>query len=139
MTNFLPYALFFSLVIIAGIIIGFRRYRKAKNKVTTGRVIELKQNGKKIMIELSQCSILHREYYDESESGEKIKQDISIVTYSGIDNFLYKSQPVYLSEWKLRGYLVDQKQTLIYIDTVNPENYYFDLEFIIQYMLTADI
>jgi hypothetical protein len=138
MLGLFVYVIFFVLIILVGIIFGYYRYTNAKKKVITQNNILLKKEGHKITVDLDSCEILHREYYERGENGQIILKDISVLRYIvKIDgeNVSFLSNEIYLSKLKLLNKLTDQKFTAIYFDPVNVRNYYFDLEFILEYLI----
>lgn len=138
MSSLLPYAYFFLLVIIAGIFLGYFRYWKAKKKVVNSNAVNLKKHGRKISVDLLASEVKHREYYEENEIGGKTLRDISIIIYSAeVDGIIqeFKSPSIFLSKDKLLTRLSDKKETFIYVDSSNSKNYYFDLEFIIEFVM----
>lgn len=138
MLGLFVYGIFFVLIILVGIIFGYYRYINAKKKVITSNNIRLKIEGHKISVDLNSCEILHREYYEEAENGQIMLKDISVLQYMikiDDENVIFTSSEIYLSKVKLLNKLADQKITAIYIDPVNVRNYYFDLEFIVEYLI----
>ena len=138
MLGLFVYGIFFVLIILVGIIFGYYRYTNAKKKVITPNNIRLKKEGHKITVDLNSCEILHREYYEEGENGQIILNDISVlrcIVNIDDENVSFMSNEIYLSKLKLLNKLNDQKYTTIYIDPVNVRNYYFDLEFIVEFLI----
>ena len=135
----LPYIILFSIIVFAGIILGVFRYKKARSRIISPGIRVLKEYGTQIVIDLDACVIKHREFYEDDEYGNKILKNISLVIFKdakGEDKELeYKSPPIYLPENDLRKLLNTQKKTVLFIDPANKKDYYFDFEFLIQFML----
>jgi hypothetical protein len=131
--NLLPYLFFVGAFIIGGIILGLNRYRKAKAKIINQTSSELKKNGFQISIDLSACEIKHRQYYEGNEL-----RDISVIVYNGVvggKNVRFVTPSIYLSREQVQGLLKEHQRTLIYVDMLNPNRYYFDIEFLLAFFI----
>jgi hypothetical protein len=138
MSHVVPYAWFYLTVILAGVILGFYLYWKAKTKIINKNAADLKQSGIGIPVNLMDCAIKHREFYDENEDGTKELKHISILIYKTKINGTeteFRTPPIYLSKERLVTRIDTQKKTTIYVDPQNRTNYYFDLEFIIEFVM----
>ncbi len=129
------------VVIMTGGIIGLLRYQRLrKEKVFSDKILFLKTYGKEIKVDFKSCNIVHREYFDEVE---KSRKNISIITFQWNENngksVLFKTLPIFLGEEDLRNRIRRKRKTTIYYDPSNPEIYYFDVEFLMTYMILEKV
>jgi hypothetical protein len=125
---------FFTVVVLTGAVVGVFRYKRAKKGIINSNVIKLKERGVQISVDLPVCEIKSNQYYEDD-----ILKHISILVYTAklsddID-YSFKSVPIYLSKERLYERLIEQKQTVIYYTPENPGDYYFDVAFLMEYLL----
>ena len=122
----------------------FKKLNKAISKV---EIMRLKNEGNKIVVDLAKCSI-----------NNYVKQNTKTTILNEINDVLYNPNKKYSPDWyilklyftsdyknksvqfesekitveieSLPILLEQQKETIIYIDKENSNNYYFDIEFI---------
>lgn len=127
----------FILIMTGGIIALLRYQRARKEKIFSDKVLFLKTYGEEIKIDFKDCVIVHRDYFDETS---KTRKDISIVTYHAEINgrkILFKTLPVFLPEEELEKYITKQKRTSIYYNPSDPEIYFFDVDFLLAFMVMS--
>lgn len=140
--SYVGYLIVLFLVLMVGGIIAILRYQRARKKIFSDKILFLKDSGKRITVDFTSCEILHREYDEENENGEKIKKDIAIITFRtdqiNGQNILFKTLPIFLPEETVRSLANNKKKSTIYYDPVDPaQRYYFDVEFLMPHMLTS--
>lgn len=113
---------------------------------------KLKRNGIKIPVDLSKCQIKSNSWVEERErymnsrvafwnevggdsemNVEKVESIQSRIEYSLMSNGIFQtflSPTIAKDETTLRILLELKKETVIYVDRDNFNNYYFDLEFL---------
>jgi hypothetical protein len=131
--------IFFFLVAMVAGVIGILRYQRSRKKAIADKAAFLKENGKKINVDFADCDVVHREYYEEDKkTGDKIKKNISIVTFQTDVNgkkILFKTPPIFLAGNDLKETLAIQRNTSIYYESSDPQIYYFDVEFLLPYIM----
>ncbi len=167
----IPYPFLFWLLGIAMFFGGFLflRYTPSRKELTIQKQIsemisDLKENGERILVDLSQCELKEHNYFEEKERyGHKtelltldIEREIQAwnsISGSSMGNFeqvqVKQTVMVYLRANNQTGktekfisriipkdkvtlafYLNQQKQTTLYVDRVDRNRYYFDLDFL---------
>ena len=147
----------------------FLRYTPSPKEINNQKQVnvainELKENGEKIQVDLTQCELKEHNYFEEKEKyGHKnelltldiereiqswnalgggyirnveqvqIKQTVIIFSKPNIrsgqtEKFISRVVPK--DKITLSFYLDKQKQTILYVDKINRERYYFDLDFL---------
>jgi len=127
--------------------------KKIKQQKENKRIKKLKNGDHKILVKLSECEVLTNSILNEKmrygnspvlkilehKFTEEVLQskirdiDISIVYFEGIykgDKKIFYSKEVQVNHQSFPFLFEKYKQTYIYIDDKNPDNYYFDLEFL---------
>jgi hypothetical protein len=101
----------------------------------------------KMIIDLENCHLLSSEKtaesftadinhpYSSASDPEMYEQDTQKNTWQTIivfekDGKKYFSEPVNKDKTTLKYYMITKKQTTIYYDLNNPDNYFFDLSFL---------
>jgi hypothetical protein len=136
--SYVVWLVLFFLVIMTGGVFYILRMQRARRKISD-KALFLKENGKKLNIDFALCGVVHKEYYAENEKGEKTRKDLSIITFqTDLINgkmILFKTPPIFLAEDELRGKINAQNSTFLYYDPSNPAIYYFDIEFLLSFMV----
>ncbi|MDI3321463.1 hypothetical protein [Pinibacter soli] len=125
---------------------------------------DIKENGEKIMVDLTQCELKEHSYVEEREKNngsdnimlhaieinmygwgaisaydiqkpEQVQVNQTVIIFSRdnsrtghTDRFVSRVIP--RDKVTLGFYLIQQKQTTLYVDKSNPARYYFDLDFL---------
>lgn len=141
---------FIVIALIAGLILGLRKYKKIKEPV--GRNKDLITDGKKIQVFLNECDIISAhdsrnaseehfpariEVLDSfSKRREEVNLDItkSVLVYhfkdEGGREISFNSEVIVMPVETLRYYLDKQMVTHVFVDNANAERYYFDISFL---------
>ena len=130
--------IFFLVIIILGLLLGIYRYQKSINKVINKQSQWLKKNGIKIEDEFSNCEILSSDFYEEDDKGEKILKHICVIRYIkkiNNKNIVFNSPNIYLSKYRLLEIIDSKKVFVIFVNPNNESDYYFDLEFMIEFII----
>jgi hypothetical protein len=139
--SYVIWLVFFFLVIMTAGVIYILRIQRARRKIISDKTLFLRENGQKLKVDFTVCNVVHREYYAEDKKGEKIAKDISIITFQtdAINGkmTLFKTPPVFLPEDNLRVRIHAQKSTIIYYNPSDTGIYYFDIEFLLSFMVEA--
>lgn len=147
------------IIVVIGVGIIFFMAKKTNRqleKYVTKWKNELKQNGEKILVNLSECEIKENFYYEEVDKvhssrsqalNAMIGQDYRNVEnqsrYASVLQYKYDNPKIgklqtftsgVIAKDKISlGFLLaGQKTTFIYIDKTDPEKYFFDIDFLDQ-------
>ncbi|NOU59614.1 hypothetical protein [Marinifilum caeruleilacunae] len=154
--NFLPYPTLWFFIGIILAIIGFKLFVTSKSKTEKeieesyqSEIKRLKENGDKISVEFKDCEIVSSNYhvelpkssnyrvqawdslYDNGKSAENIEINQSRIIYkneNSEDNNVFISPLINKDEITLSFRLSNYKSTVIYVDKLDKDLYYFDLE-----------
>lgn len=135
-------------LLVVGLILGFRRYRKVKVKPN----FPFKDTWDYIEVDLDCCEILSRAYFEEMQpkifpamtamidsiritpQESRVQKEVSAVVYRhpqvGGGDTVFRSETLPVSEERLRHLFFDKKITRIYVNPHDISSYYFDLDFI---------
>jgi hypothetical protein len=157
--EYISYPLIWNLGGILILLIGFWLIKKVvsrKDKEMEEEIVRekenFKQNVEKILVNFDNCKIKSNNYteqiekdknyrvktldalYDSSKIIEYIEVNSAIIEYEtkiNGKNVKFYSPTINKDEITLRFYLAKQKETYIYFDKENINNYYFDTEFLL--------
>lgn len=150
--SFIPYFIFFLFLVVIGIAVSLYKVKKAQRATQINHDISLKKEGKRILVDFSQCEIKSRVFYEDlkhdnfptwieiidslghkNNREKKIRKEVSEILFehvSGTKKYIYRSNPIYMPETTLRFKLLTKGSTHIYVDSDNESRYFFDLEFL---------
>jgi hypothetical protein len=153
MLDFLPFVIMIIGAVVIAVVINFWSYRSKKKHISLGLDFPLKRTGVKILVNLKECEIRSREYYEkevdesfptkidmlDSLYGVKpqealLKRHVSVILYKHLESDgsyqEFKSAAIYLSGDLLRSRLDRHKETFVYVHPEDKSRYYFDIEFL---------
>lgn len=144
------------IIMVAGIVLlsySPKTLNLLLQKAVDERIIQLKENGERIRVDLSQCTVKEHSYTEETERYEGMQvqawnalgdssrnvQQVpviqSVIIFSREHPVTgreerFVSQVIPKDRITLAFYLEEQGATNLYVDKTDRENYYFDLDFL---------
>lgn len=154
--SLLPYPTLWFFVGIILVFLGIRLFASSKLKIVKesekshlSEIKRLKENGEKIFVELNDCEIVSSKYqmelpqsrnyrvqaldslYDNNKSVDTVEINQSRIIYKNTDiDRVFTSPLIDKDKITLTFTLSKHKSTVIYVDRLDKDLYYFDLEFL---------
>jgi len=105
----------------------YKKVAEDENSIIT----DLKNNGKILVVNLSDCQIETSKSFIKTNDSESIEVIENIVSYIDKDSSTtFKSLPLYNNRETILMKMLQKKNTYIYTRSHNYDEYYFDLEFL---------